>query len=215
MTPKHALSNNILLFQRPIFPVLCAAGTGLLIVSVYAIGGSWTSFLITLSAGWITAVASISVGVLLGFLFGIPRVLASGNAGDKDKIRDQAAENELPQYAPNTNLEQISDWLTKILVGVGLASLSEIGGIFSNIVDYLGPSMGNGPGGSGFLSGVIIYHMIVGFFLGYLWTRISLSGEFRLADAKARRNAKREIEKELDKCVVKVMRALEIKGRHT
>jgi hypothetical protein len=50
--------------------------------------------------------ASLLVGGLAGFLFGVPRWRASGELG---------ATAERGRFLPNTNLEQVSDWLTKIL----------------------------------------------------------------------------------------------------
>ena len=80
-------------------------------------------------------------GGFVGFLFGIPRVLQdgqSGSAGPHPGVRPEAPTNlRLPSGASasspsagsgfrinvNTNLEQISDWLTKIIVGLGLVEL--------------------------------------------------------------------------------------------
>ena len=59
----------------------------------------------------ISASAASAAGAFSGFLFGIPRVLQS----------DHLASQESSRVLSNSNLEQISDWLTKILVGVGLA----------------------------------------------------------------------------------------------
>lgn len=55
--------------------------------------------------------ASLMFGGLFGFLFSIPR------AGTDDQ---SAA------YRDNSNLVDISDWLTKILVGAGLVTLTKI-----------------------------------------------------------------------------------------
>jgi len=43
-------------------------------------------------------------------------------------LQEVPSANGQPGYSGNTNLEQISDWLTKILVGVGLTQLREIPG---------------------------------------------------------------------------------------
>lgn len=62
------------------------------------------------------AAAAGAVGGFLGFLFGIPR--ADGDVAGNISQR---------RYRPNTNLEQVSDWLTKILIGVGLAHFGNVG----------------------------------------------------------------------------------------
>ena len=70
-----------------------------------------SAVLSALGVGLGVAAAATAVGAFLGFLFGIPRTLQGNTTPGPDEIAD---------YRPNTNLEQISDWLTKILVGVGL-----------------------------------------------------------------------------------------------
>jgi glucosamine-6-phosphate deaminase len=66
-------------------------------------------------------------------LFGIPRSLA-GPEGAEDKAAAGA-------YRPNTNLEQISDWLTKILVGVGLVQFTTLAQHAGDLVTFLGPAL--------------------------------------------------------------------------
>lgn len=58
--------------------------------------------------------AGVSIGSMLGFLFGVPR--SNVHLGPDG----QAETGDEPAYVPNTNLETISDWLTKVVVGVGL-----------------------------------------------------------------------------------------------
>jgi hypothetical protein len=81
-----------------------------------------------LAVALLVAGAAFLGGALLGFLFGIPRSLAveatpAGTTAEPVEAGQRAA-----LYRSNTNLEQISDWLTKILVGVGLV---ELGGSLS------------------------------------------------------------------------------------
>src|SRR4051794_2430267 len=56
------------------------------------------------------AIAAGAIGGVTGFLFGIPKARSDVNS---------AGTNAGGQFKPNTNLEQISDWLTKTIVGVG------------------------------------------------------------------------------------------------
>jgi hypothetical protein len=76
------------------------------------------------------AAASTVSGWLLGLLFGIPRSLArsqpvsTGGTGSSSAPQAQAPDGSTPGGSRvNTNLEDISDWLTKMLVGVGLTQL--------------------------------------------------------------------------------------------
>src|SRR6266508_6277591 len=95
--------------EAPWLPYLIAvpvAGLGAILVYAW---GDWD----ILAVAALVAGGAFVAGGLLGFLFGIPRSLA-GPEGSVDGAAAGGA------YRPNTNLEQISDWLTKILVGVGL-----------------------------------------------------------------------------------------------
>src|SRR5262245_229949 len=81
-----------------------------------------------LAAGVSIAVfgAATGVGCLLGFLFGIPRTLQRGSdAGSHQSKAGLGGEDSvgLPAhrfFISNTSLEDISDWLTKIIIGIGL-----------------------------------------------------------------------------------------------
>jgi len=72
-------------------------------------------------------------------------------------------------------LEQISDWLTKILVGIGLAEI----GSFGRVADYFQE-------GSGLSQPVvrilILNFSVLGFFGGYLLTRLFLAKAFYAAE---------------------------------
>jgi hypothetical protein len=61
--------------------------------------------------------------------------------------------------------------LTKILVGVGLVRLGSIIDELGNLADYLGPAMGDGPAASAFALAVVVYFVVTGFLVAYLWTR--------------------------------------------
>jgi tetratricopeptide (TPR) repeat protein len=123
------------------------------------------------SVGTGIAGAALLTGVLLGFLFGIPRTL-QGDAADKTKRT----------YQVNTNLEQISDWLTKIIVGITLIDLRAIPEHLMTINEYLAPALGGGRRAEAMAGGNIIYFSIAGFFFGYLGTRLYLASAIPWAD---------------------------------
>ena len=75
-----------------------------------------------LGTGLVVAAAAAFTGALFGFIFGVPRVLAS----DRPQGRSSSLYGGSAPIVANTNLEQISDWLTKILVGVGLTQFALI-----------------------------------------------------------------------------------------
>ena len=86
------------------------------------------------------ALAALFVGGLIGFLFGIPRSRSQEGpadaAADGDGNGDAASR---ARYSENTNLEQISDWLTKILVGVTLIQFGEIAERLQGFASRVGP----------------------------------------------------------------------------
>jgi hypothetical protein len=124
--------------------------------------------------------AAMFCGFIVGFLFGIPKSRSLDVIATNDATRSGEV-----QLTPNTNLEQISDWLTKILVGVGLAQVKEIGPSLWRIADVLAEGMGGPPGVKPFIVAIIIYYVPCGFLSGYFWTRMFLAGAFSLADAAA------------------------------
>jgi len=138
-----------------------------------------------LAIGLLTAASAFAVGALLGFLFGIPRSIAapaSTTSKDGTENKDGAEEPEAVQhFAANTNLEQISDWLTKILVGVGLVQIHEVGGAIEDLADGLAPGLG--PQGFSVAVALLVAFSITGFVSAYLFTRLRLQGAFELASA--------------------------------
>lgn len=125
--------------------------------------------------------ASAMSGCLLGFLFGIPRTLAKQNTEAK-LSRTNVTERDRTEYHVNTNLEEISDWLTKILVGVGLTELRNIPAGVEALTTKLGPVLGNTPSSGAFAVTTLLFFSVCGFLESYLWTRIFLAAQFRLAD---------------------------------
>jgi CheY-like chemotaxis protein len=132
------------------------------------------------------ALGFLSVGVLLGFLFGIPKVFQGvGEATITEPTNgNKPAEDRSVSYRMqvNTNLEQISDWLTKIIVGVGLVELKQIPGSLLRLAAFIQPGLGAGEEARVMALAIILYASLVGFFLGYLVTRTYIAGIFRRAD---------------------------------
>jgi hypothetical protein len=120
---------------------------------------------------------ALLIGSLLGLLFAIPRalqaeqVLAAGSVGSG--------------YRANTNLEQISDWLTKILVGVGLTQIREVPPLLAALASYIAPGLGGGISAPSLAVAILIFFSIAGFLASYLWARLYLGGAFTQADIAA------------------------------
>ncbi len=147
---------------------------GVLGILAYA-AHSWSAthpFLTIIGIGMLVAGAAVLGGGLLGFLFGIPRA----------DLREEEGEGKGVVYRANTNLEQISDWLTKILVGVGLTQLTSIPDRLQQIANYIASGLGGSDSSRIFAMAVMVYFVVCGFLFGYLWTRLFLAGALRQAD---------------------------------
>lgn len=126
------------------------------------------------------ALACLACGAAIGFLFGIPKILQA----DKPAVPEQPTGSSYRQQV-NTNLEQISDWLTKIIVGLGLINLKSIPPNLNRIAEVLTASTGTGNENTAFALALILYFSIIGFLFGYVSTRLFLAGAFSRADQYA------------------------------
>jgi hypothetical protein len=118
------------------------------------------------ATAYLWAMMCIAIGALIGFLFAVPRV------------NPQVKTNST--LVTNTNIEQVSDWLTKILVGVGLINFKEIGAFLDRLSGELALSLGTegAPVGKPLALSLIVYFFVVGLIQGYLLTRLFLSRQF-------------------------------------
>jgi len=125
--------------------------------------------------GSLLSVAFAAVGGLIGFLFGIPRQAESSseNSAKAGQGSDAGAGTHTESKREvNTNLEQVSDWLTKIILGAGLTQLVKLPGQLKSLGDYFK----GGFDGSQILPLMIVMNsLIFGFFAGYLITQLFLA----------------------------------------
>jgi CheY-like chemotaxis protein len=182
---------------------------GFIGILIYALASA-DSFLSIVSVGTMVAGASLLVGGFFGFLFGIPRTLVYDRLPSVDKAKNSDEDGRpLPEFDPNTNLEQISDWLTKILVGVGLTQLGKIPLKLQQAANTIEAGLGSAPQNHVFALAILIYFPMCGFFVGYLWARLFLPN----ALARAARKAKEERERKEREVSSLVLEAQEVKER--
>lgn len=139
--------------------VIIVGSIGIVIYALSASLGSadWGAWLRYVGFGLLLASASFASGGLFGFLFGIPK------PSPDDK-------------STNTSLEQISDWLSKILVGAGLAQLTVLPGWAWRVATRLAEGLGGPTGSAGFVLCLAVFLAIAGFVILYLWSRAHLPG---------------------------------------
>lgn len=105
-------------------------------------------------------------GFFLGFLFGLPK---------------RNSEKETP-YNLSNNLIDISDWLTKIIIGLGLVEIKSLSSYLNSVGEYIKESSGGEESVKVFAICCIIYYVVFGIYFGYNYTRLYLSSQLKIAD---------------------------------
>jgi hypothetical protein len=146
--------------------------------------------------------AASFIGGLIGFLFGVPesttmeRSTTTIDAAHRHPAGDSAqanaavtaverrASDRVSGLRRNTNLESISDTLTKGILAIGASQLYNLSQWGAKAAGYLGPSFGPDNAGQIVALCVLIYGGLAGFLFGYLATRIFLTGAFERNDPR-------------------------------
>lgn len=176
--------------ERAIKYIVLGMFVGCIIAVLYGLQAStWVEFASVVAVALLIAGAFSLLGGLSGFLFGIPRTLQENRPtepmqGENNENVNRKRQQEI-SYQMNTNLEQISDWLTKILVGVGLTQLSALPDALQKYADFAATGLGNYPSSKVFSLALLVYFLVCGFLLGYLWTRAYFAGALAQADYAA------------------------------
>ena len=166
-------------FRITIYFLASTIAVGLTFVLIQNVGTRTTAFF------W--ALAALACGGLIGFLFGIPRVLqdnmpATAVRETVDGGPEPPVRKPLYRMQVNTNLEQISDWLTKIIVGFGLIQLRNIPDHLNRLSLFVAGGLGTLPQAQVLAIALLLYFFVIGFLGGYLMTRIYLAQAFSRAD---------------------------------
>jgi hypothetical protein len=146
-----------------LLPMFSLLGSVALIIYAATSRNAWA----VIGYGAIVSVSSTLAGGLVGVLFGIPRSL------EGSKSQQSGAE-----YVPNSNLEQVSDWLTKILVGVGLVQLGHAPVALEHLANSMKSGFGASTSSASFGLALSLSFAIAGFIYFYLWSRIFFIKDF-------------------------------------
>lgn len=142
-------------------------------------GPAWLSFV---GLAVLVGATGFAAGGFLGFLFGVPRVGAPSS--DTSAPADGAGQ---PTVRSNTNLEEVSDWLTKIVVGVSLVQFGKINGALLQFSAEFQRSIPKVPNGGFAACLVLVGSAICGFLSAYLKSRTNLLQGFNAAFQIARK----------------------------
>jgi len=118
-------------------------------------------------------VAAMAVGAALGFLFGLPRARVADLTGDGGEI-SAAATKASTYYLTNSNLIKVSDWLTTIVIGLGLVNIGKVVPALRDLGHALHEPLGGTAYAGAVGISVLVVGLIAGFVLDYLWTSIRM-----------------------------------------
>lgn len=176
---------------------------GLIVIIGYAVSTNGRHFQYV-GVGVLTAFAATVTGNLFGFLLGIPRAVSSGTVrqevaptppatptapletavpGSNERSPNAQSDNivgttvspRAARFAQSTNLAEISDWLTKLLLGAGLVSLTKLGkplgALIHTIAAGLVTQTVTGP--AVVMAGsIVITFLVLGFMVAYVVTTV-------------------------------------------
>ena len=145
---------------------ICSVGT----IVLFTVGGT-SGQRIGLSI--LILAASVAVGAVAGFLFGVPKSVAVKSQ------EDDGGKKVIQRYQPNSNLEQVSDWLTKIIIGVGLIEIRQLAAVLGSLGVRLGQDFGDPAGkpgvGATYSLTLVVGGTLIAFLFVYMWVRTRFS----------------------------------------
>jgi len=125
--------------------------------------------------------AAAAVGAVLGFLFGLPRSRYAEQTTSNDATEPSGASDtngnvtntpRSAHYLTNSNLIKVSDWLTTIIIGIGLVNLAKIGPAVGDLSTTLEEPLG-GAAYAGIVGvSAIVIALLASVILCYLWTTV-------------------------------------------
>lgn len=128
--------------------------------------------------GLLISIASFIAGLFTGCLFGMPKRNPDENSN----------------YTLNNSLVEISDWLTKIIVGLGLVNLLKLPEYLTSMGFFIQKASGiKGNAVELYAICLIIFFSIFGLYHGYNYMRLVLSQKYKESDD----NLLHKVQKEL------------------
>jgi len=176
-TPR--LSDEAGIYNRAIHKLLWFAAMGFVALILNAT--SWEHFKAgnvarAVGYGTLCAGAFFVLGVLLGYLFGLRPTGPSQSSGE------QSPDGRPKPTPPHTNLEEVADWFTKLILGAGLVELTRMKGPLGYFADYMARGVDPSPdppsgykGSPAVALAIMLFFSASGILYGYLWTRYELA----------------------------------------
>ena len=149
------------------------AVAGIVVLAIYGWASDDADGWEVTALAFLIGAASFWLAGMLGYLFGIPISLQQRSG----------------PFKANTSLEQISDWLTKIVIGVGLVEIRALGGWLVDIGDDVA-SATRLAGARQLFIALILLEAACGFIFFYIWARVHMPKLFLMAERKAEQEAR-------------------------
>ena len=150
-----------------------AAISALLVWATDKPGGKDVGVGITL---FVLFAAAFAVGGILGFLFGLPRGRLSDELATPSDTpgggRGNTASLASAHYLASSNLNKVSDWLTTIVIGLGLVNLGNALPALRSLASALEAPLGGAPYAGALGIATMLAAFIGGFLVLYLYTTI-------------------------------------------
>lgn len=151
---------------------------GVILVSVFSYSQK-----INAASPLLWAFAYFVIGSLLGFIFSVPKIISDNSTPPNVSVAEQ--KTYLKKVEENTNLTQISDWLTKILIGAGLVQLKEAPAFILKIAKVMAQGMRTVSSKVETIdaftimsAGIILFFLTWGFISGYIVMKLILTEQF-------------------------------------
>ena len=174
---RRGMIKQLRQIERLGFQVIIAATA---CIAIYA-ASLWSDKTLYVSALLFSLLlASTISGGLLGFIFGIPRFLRQGDTSARTSTDGQGSlqsksDNAYRSFAGNTNLEEISDWLTKIIVGIGLVQANKFVDAGRTLTQSFVESVEGAKGSGAIFVSILLIGLVGGFLFFYIQTRTRIT----------------------------------------
>jgi hypothetical protein len=185
---KSAFPPEVASYQQTLRKLMLFVIMGIMAVLFNAIRHEhWMQGLVSRAVGFgiLIAGSAFIVGVLFGFLFGFPgrysTSRSSGSQAASQSSSDQsvASGRQSRSFLYNTNLEEISDWLTKVIPGASLVELNKLPPLIFKLSEYMAKAVEpqNGlnstsiPYNAPVTTAILGYFSCCGLLYGYIYTK--------------------------------------------
>jgi hypothetical protein len=194
---KRVLSPDAETYYQALQYLLLALAIGIVAIMLGAIRYEhWQLGIVgkATGAGILFAGSAFMIGVFIGFLFGFPPAPSGSSSQTAGQTSGAQSPNpSLPASSgtagpqsrsvlENTNLREISDWLTKVIVGASLVELTKLPPLIERFAWFMAHGITDYKPSAAVALVILGYFWSCGLLYGYLWTRYEIAVTSQPAD---------------------------------